>query len=175
MELEFGKKVKVGNFYILKYSKALKKAEQKKLRTASGIPEDIQKHLDRMSLPYIKVATVTDSWSVEFVIGMSFYNALDKVNVVMDGEGNRQLYGVEAKNIEAMLVAMFADTSVVGDYEYQKGKQELLSAFLERVSKEAVDNTNEEESAKALEEEAQKEEFKGNLLKVGDAVKELSN
>ncbi len=174
MELEFGKKVRVGNFYILKHSKSLTKSEQKKLRSASNIPEDVQKCLDRMSLPYIKVSTITDSWSVEFVIGMSFYNALNAVRVVMDGEGNRQLYGVEAKNIEAMLVAMFADTSVVGDYEYQKAKQELLSAFLERASKTAVENTDAADSQKAIDEEAAKIEEKERVVEIANAVQKIA-
>ena len=43
--LEFGKKVQVGNYYILKYSKSLSKAEVKRLRSAQNIPADIQKHL----------------------------------------------------------------------------------------------------------------------------------
>lgn len=175
MELEFGKKVKVGNFYILKYSKSLNKAEQKRLRSASNIPADVQKHLERASLPYIKVSTITNSWSVEFVMGMAFFNALNAVRVVMDDEGNRQLYGVEAKNIEAMLVAMFADTAVVGDFEYQTAKQKLLSEYLERASKEAVENTDTEDSAKALDEAAEREDLKGKVLKVGSAINEIAN
>lgn len=174
MELEFGKKVRVGNFYILKHSKSLTKKEQKLLRSASGIPADVQAHLDRMSLPYIKVATVTESWCIEFVMGMAFFNALNSVNVVMDGEGNRQLYGVEAKNIEAMIVSMFADTSVVGDFEYQKGKQELLSEFLERASKESVDNSDEKESAKALDDVAKMEETRGKIIKISEGAKGIS-
>lgn len=173
MKLEFGKKVRVGNFYILKHSKSLTKAEQKLLRSASGIPADIQKHLDRMSLPYIKIATVTESWSIEFVMGMAYFNALDDVNVVMDGDGNRQLYGVEAKNIEAMIVAMFADTSVVGDFEYQTGKQKLLSEYLERASKQAVDDTDEKESQKALDEVAEQEETRSKIIKISEGVKEI--
>ena len=152
MELEFGKKVRVGNYYILKHTKSLTKNEVKMLRAANNIPADVQKHLERASLPYIKVATVTDSWSVDFVIGTSMYDALDGVKVVTDGDGNRQLYGVEAKNVEATIVAMFADTTTVGDYEYQVEKQKLLVSYLDRASKaknEATDaGKNDEELAK---------------------------
>lgn len=174
MKLEFGKKVKVGNFYILKYSKSLTKTEQKRLRTANNIPTDVQKHLDRMSLPYIKVSTVTNSWSVEFVVGMAFFDALNAVNVVMDGEGNRQLYGVEAKNVEAMLVSMLADTSVVGDFEYQKAKQEILTAYLDRASKEAVKNTDEKESEKALDEVAEHEELRSQVAEMCKGVGKIA-
>lgn len=135
MELEFGKRVRVGNFYILKHSKSLTKSEQKTLRAAEKIPEEVQEHLSRASLPYIKVSTITDSWSVQFVCGTSMYNAINNLHIVMDGDGNRQLFGVEAKNTEAIFVAMFADTTTVGDFEYMKEKQKLLSAYLERESK----------------------------------------
>lgn len=179
MELEFGKKVSVGNYYILKHSKSLMKNEVKRLRTANNIPADVQKHLERASLPYIKVATVTDSWSIDFVIGTSMYDALDGVKVVMDGEGNRQLYGVEAKNVEATIVAMFADTTTVGDYEYQVEKQKLLGAYLDRASKaknEAADaGKGEEELAKesedAVQEVIDRDRHAETILEMGEQVR----
>lgn len=179
MELEFGKKVSVGNYYILKHSKSLTKNEVKRLRTANNIPADVQKHLERASMPYIKVATVTDSWSVDFVIGTSMYEALDTVKVVMDGEGNRQLYGVEAKNVEATIVAMFADTTTVGDYEYQVEKQKLLVAYLNRASKaknEAADaGKGEEELTKESEEAVQevidRDKHAETILEMGEQVR----
>ena len=179
MELEFGKKVSVGNYYILKHSKSLTKNEVKRLRTANNIPADVQKHLERASLPYIKVATVTDSWNVDFVMGTSMYDALDGVNVVMDGEGNRQLFGVEAKNVEATIVAMFADTTTVGDYEYQVEKQKLLAAYLDRASKaknEAADaGKSEEELAResddAVQEVIDRDKHAETILEMGEQVR----
>ncbi len=179
MELEFGKKVSVGNYYILKHTKSLTKNEVKRLRAANNIPADIQKHLERASLPYIKVATVTDSWSVDFVIGTSMYDALDSVKVVMDGDGNRQLYGVEAKNVEATIVAMFADTTTVGDYEYQVEKQKLLVAYLDRASKasnEAADTgkSDEEltkESDDAVQEVIDRDKHAATILEMGEQVR----
>ncbi len=179
MELDFGKKVSVGNYYILKHTKSLTKNEVKRLRAANNIPADIQKHLERASLPYIKVATVTDSWSVDFVIGTSMYDALDSVKVVMDGEGNRQLYGVEAKNVEATIVAMFADTTTVGDYEYQIEKQKLLVAYLDRASKarnEAADTgkSDEEltkESDDAVQEVVDRDKHAATILEMGEQVR----
>ena len=136
MKLEFGVRVKVGNYYILKYAKGLGKKELGRLRKASGIPKEVQKHLSQGStLPFIKVGTISGSWSVEYIIGTSMYDAIDALRIVVDEAGERQLYGVEAKNAEAMFVAMFADTTVVGDFEYQAGKQKLLSEYLDRASK----------------------------------------
>lgn len=125
----------VGNYTITKITKSLSRKQVKELRRISGIPEDIQKHLERASLPYIKVQTASGSWGVEYVIGTSMYNALDDVNVAVDSDGVRQLWGVERKNVEAMFVAMLADTTTVGDYEYQVAKQKLLQEYLDRASR----------------------------------------
>lgn len=153
MKLDFGVKVHVGNFYFLKYSKSLSKKELSVLRKALNIPQEIQKHLQRGSLPYIKVSTVTNSWSVDFVCGTTMYEALDALNIVMDDDGVRQLYGVEAKNTQAIFVAMLADTTTVGDYEYQVAKQKLLTEYLDRAGK----KLNEKQNAGKSEEELNKE------------------
>ncbi len=178
MEVEFGKKVKCGNFYILKHTKSLTKNEVKLLRSANKVPADVQKHLDRATLPYIKVATVTDSWSVDFVIGTSMYDAFNSLNVVVDGEGNRMLYGTEAKNAEATIVAMFADTTTVGDFEYQVEKQKLLTAYLERASKkmneQADEGKSEEELAKesddAVQEVIDRDKHAATILEMGEQI-----
>lgn len=179
MKLEFGVKVKVGNYYILKYAKGLGKKELSRLRNASGIPRKVQKHLDNGStLPFIKVGTISGSWSVEYIMGTSMYDAIDALRVVMDETGERQLYGVEAKNAEAMFVAMFADTTVVGDYEYQVAKQKLLSEYLDRASKKlnkkADAGKSEEELRKeseaAVEETAARETHAKTLLDMAEEI-----
>lgn len=156
MKLDFGVKVHVGNFYFLKYSKSLSKKELAVLRKALNIPKEIQKHLQRGSLPYIKVSTVSNSWSVEFVIGTTMYEAIDALNIVMDDDGVRQLYGVEMKNTQAIFVAMLADTTTVGDFEYQVAKQKLLTEYLDRAGKEL----NEKQDAGKSEEELKQESDK---------------
>jgi len=171
-------KISVGNYYILKHNKSLTKSEVKKLRSAQGIPADIQKHLQRASLPYIKVSTVTDSWSVEFVIGMKMYELLDDVHPVYDGEGNRLLYGDEMNAFEHMFVQMMTDTTLIGDVEYRKGKLELQKAYLERESKrlnETADagKTEEElrkESDEAVDEVMEREKHAATILEMGKQV-----
>lgn len=153
MKLEYGVKVHVGNFYFLKYSKSLSKADLSVLRKSLNIPEEVKKHLQRGSLPYIKVCTVSGSWGVEFVIGTTMYEALDNLKVVMDDKGVRQLYGVEGKNTEAIFVAMLADTTTIGDFDYQVAKQKLLHEYLDRASK----ILNEKSDAGKGEEELRKE------------------
>lgn len=153
MKLEFGKKVIVGNYYVLKYGKNLSKSELKELRNKDRVPREVRDCLQRRTLPYIKVGTTSGSWAVEFVMGTTMYNALDALHVVVDDEGVRQLYGVEKKNTEAIFVSMMADTTTVGDYEYQVAKMKLLSEYLNRASK----KKNEEADAGKSEDELKKE------------------
>ena len=159
MKIEFGVPVHVGNYVIKKYNRSLGRKELAELRRISGIPADVAKSLERGRLPYIKVSTASGSWGVEFVIGTSMYEALDKLNVVFDDAGTRQLCGVEARNAEAMFVGMLADTTTVGDYEYQVAKQKLLSEYLDRASKarnaKSNEGKDEQELAKENEEAAQ--------------------
>ena len=159
MKIEFGVPVHVGNYVIKKYNRTLGRKELAELRRISGIPENVAKSLERGRLPFIKVSTASGSWGVEFVIGPFMYEALDNLNVVFDDEGRRQLCGVEAKNAEAMFVGMLADTTTVGDFEYQVAKQKLLSEYLDRASKarnaKADEGKTEEQKAKESEEAAQ--------------------
>ena len=154
MKIEFGVPVHVGNYVIKKYNRTLGRKELAELRRISGIPADVAKSLERGRLPFIKVSTASGSWGVEFVIGTSMYEALDNLNVVFDDAGRRQLCGVEARNAEAMFVGMLADTTTVGDYEYQVAKQKLLSEYLDRASKarNAKDDEGKTEEQKAKEE-----------------------
>jgi hypothetical protein len=183
MQLEFGKKVSVGNYVILKYSKNLSKSEVQKLRESEKAPRDAFKYLSRGTLPYIKVSTVSGSWAVEFVIGTPMYEALDNLHIVMDDEGARQLYGVEKKNTEAIFVSMLADTTTVGDYEYKVAKMKLLSEYLERASKkrneqEDAGKSEEEqckESEEAVQQELDKTEYADTLNKVGEKIKEAES
>ena len=135
MKLEFGRPVAVGNYTVTKINRTLSGKQVKALRMQSNVPAEAAKWLERAKLPYIRVSTSSGSWSVEFVIGTTMYNAIDSMNVVMDADGNRMAYGIEGKNMEAMFVAMFADTTVVGDFEYQVAKQKLLHEYLDRASK----------------------------------------
>ena len=180
MELEFGKKVTCGNYYILKKSKSLSKKEMKSLRSASNIPNDVAKHLQRGSLPYIKVSTLTESWSVEFVVGMTMYAFIDAVNVVTDADGNRQLYGEEKNTMEHIFVQMMADTTLVGDKEYRLGKLKLQKEFFERESKklneEADKGKTEEalvkESEEAVQEIIDRDNHAAKILEIGNEAKE---
>lgn len=159
MRLEFGRPVAVGNYTVTKINRTLSGRQVKALRMQSNVPEEAAKWLERAKLPYIKVSTSSGSWSVEFVIGTTMYNAIDSVNVVMDADGNRTVIGTEGRNMEAMFVAMLADTTTVGDFEYQVAKQKLLQEYLDRASKarnaKEDEGKSEEQIAKENEEASQ--------------------
>lgn len=159
MRLEFGRPVAVGNYTVTKINRTLSGRQVKALRMQSNVPEEAAKWLERAKLPYIKVSTSSGSWSVEFVIGTTMYNAIDSVNVVMDADGNRMVVGTEGRNMEAIFVAMLADTTTVGDFEYQVAKQKLLQEYLDRASKarnaKSDEGKTDEELAKENDEAAQ--------------------
>ena len=67
MALPFGKTIKTRHFTVLKFSKSLSKKEVASLR--EDIPSEIKKHLQRGSLPFIKIAKISGTWGVEYSIG----------------------------------------------------------------------------------------------------------
>lgn len=134
MRLPFGKKVMCGNFYVQKHTRALSSKELKRLRKAEGIPEDIQKHLSRGVLPYITVGTVTDSWKVSFVIGMTTFAAIDEIPVAVDGDKNYTYYGNGRINLGNIINHWFATTSTVGDELYQAQSITAMQDYLARMS-----------------------------------------
>jgi hypothetical protein len=173
MELPFGKRVTLGNYVILKYSKTLSKKDLKMLRKAQGIPDEIQKHLNRGSLPYILISTVSGSWSIEWCIGMGMYNAINEIPVAKDGDGNIVYYGNGYHNLYTLINNWFCYTTTVGDFEYQQATSKAMSEYLERAYKAKAEPTAEEvaESEKAADEAFEMET--GHA--VGDDIAETKN
>lgn len=137
MILPAGRKVRIGNYEVLKYSRSLGKKELKKLRegVTDKLPASVMENLQRGVLPYIKISTISGSWSVEFVVGTMMYEAINEIPVAQDGDGNLTYYGNQYANLYHTINAMLADTTTVGDAEYQIAKQKLLHDYLERATK----------------------------------------
>lgn len=170
MKLPFGKKVMLGGFYVLKHTKALSSAEVKKLRNAKGIPADVQKHLERKALPYITVSTLTNSWRIEFVIGMGVYEAIDEIPVAIDGEGVYTYYGNARTNLGNIINGWFAYTSTAGDEQYQGDVIKAMQDYLARSSEANKEPLSDEENEKVLEEELGKENHKATLKSMSDEL-----
>lgn len=167
--LELGKIYHAGNFIIKKFTRALTKKQMLQLRDAMNIPRDIQKRLGRNGMQFIKASTISGSWSVEWVFGMSLFQAIDEMPVNENGE----FYGTSLDNLTMILTCMFADTSVVGDMEYMAKKQKLMHEYFKRAAKKG-ELTEEEvkECEEAADEVLRNEQHKETLLKMGKEVED---
>lgn len=165
--LEFGKIYRAGNFTIKKFTRTLTSKQVRQLRDENHLPREVQRELRRVGLPFIKASTVSGSWSVEWVFGMSFFEAIDEMPVNKNGE----FYGTALDNLTMILTCMFADTSVVGDMEYMAKKQELMHEYFKRAAKKG-ELTEEEvkECEEAADEVLRNEQHKETLLKMGKEV-----
>ena len=85
--MEFGKKIFVGNFVLMKKTRALSKREMKALRDLEKIPEDKRKILSRGTVPYIRVRDVGGGWSLEVSLEHTMFDALDALTIVRAGLG----------------------------------------------------------------------------------------
>lgn len=167
--LELGKIYHAGNFIIKKFTRTLTGKQMRQLRDSMNIPKDIQKELQREGLQFIKASTISGSWSIEWVYGMSFFKAIDEMPINENGE----FYGTSLDNLTMILTCMFADTSVVGDMEYMAKKQELMHEYLKRAAKTGEPTEEEEkEFEEAADEVLRNEQHKETLLKMGKEVED---
>lgn len=168
--LPFGKKMRVMNFTLLKYGKSLRGDEVKALRKQQGIPEEVQKHLKRGVLPYIKVETLSGDWSCEWICSSTIYNYIDS-RKFENKDGKFVLTEDTVKALHNLFVLMYADCTVFGDKEYQEAKARALEAYMERVGK--MKPVTDEENQKELDALKAEEQAKENLAEMAkEAAKE---
>ena len=166
--LPFGKKIRVRNFTVLKYTKALKSSELRELRHAQGIPPEVQKHLQRGGLPYIKVQTLAENWSVEFVCGSVMYAYIDTRQMMTEEGHGLELTEDSVNALHNLFVMMYADCTVFGDTEYLERKAKNLQDYMNRRKAAEVSKADDD---KILEELKIEEETKENILEM---AKDLS-
>lgn len=159
--LPFGKKIRVRNFTVLKYTKSLKSSELKQLRHAQGIPPEVQKHLQRGGLPYIKVQTLSENWGVEFICGSTMYKYIDTRQMMTEDGHENELTEDSVNALHNLFVMMFADCTVFGDTEYFERKAKILQEYMNRTKAKEV---KKEDDDKTLEELKIEEEAKANIL-----------
>lgn len=175
MALPFGKTIKTRHFTVLKFSKSLSKKEVASLR--EDIPAEIKKHLQRGSLPFIKISDIAGTWGVEFSVGTSMYSMLDVCVPVVVGDH----YEYSKDNgdiIEAVAQLMYADTSLPGDAEYIAGKLKLRNEYLAREAAKrnaAADEGKTEEqlrkeSDEAVQEVIDRDEHAATILEMGEHI-----
>lgn len=172
MTLPFGKNVSVGNYVVVKKSRSLSKREVKILRDQQGIPAEVQKNLQRGSLPVIVVQSVSGSWSVSFVCGMSVYALLDNElpKAVSQEEDPQEDYnGTRITDFAHLFNMWYMDTCVVGDPSYQEDKAKAFKAMMER--QKAVELSKEEDD-KILDEVKAEEDAKATILDMSAKLNE---
>lgn len=137
--MEFGKKYRVGNYYMIKVNRSLSGLEQAELR--SYLPDELKKDLHRRSLPYIRISTVSGSWAIEFSLFERVFQALDGATAeeLRDGE--------TLSLLDALFTGFHVDTTIMGDREYNQAKSAALQSFLERKASEMKPETEEDKKA----------------------------
>lgn len=173
--LPFGKIVKTRHFTVLKFSKSLSKKEVSSLR--EDIPAEIKKHLQRASLPFIKISNIAGTWGIEYSIGTSMYAALDECVPVAVGD-HYEFSKDDGNIIEAFAQLMYADTSLPGDAEYTAGKLKLRDEYIARESarlnaadKGKTEEQLRKESDEAVQEVIDREKHASTLLDMAEQLK----
>jgi hypothetical protein len=164
--MPFGKRLKCGNFLVLKYTRTLSKGEMKTLRDTMGIPQDMRKYLHRGGLPYIRVEALTGIWAIEFCCNTQMFMTIDQLlPVAIDAANNDEEAETTVADFAHLFALMMTDTMVIGDGEYQKAKAEAMRDLIDRQKPLEGDD-------KEILEEMQKEEEA--LAAVVDMAKEVS-
>lgn len=146
--LPFGKKIQIGNYTVLKYTKSLTKAQMKQLRDDKDIHPEVRKQLQRSGLPFIKVEALSQIWSVEFCCNTGVYLCLDRVlpqAILAEQEGRKPEFDSVA-DFAHLFGMWMTDTCVQGDSIYQADKANALKALMERQAASRKAETKEEKA-----------------------------
>ena len=175
--LPFGKKIQVGNYTVLKYTKTLTKNQLKQIRESKDIAPEVQKQLSRAGLPYIKVEAISQIWAIEFCCNTGVYLFIDRVlPLALLAEQEKRKPEFESIADFAHLFGMWmTDTCVQGDSIYYADKGNALKALIERQKASANKEETPEEKAdddKVLDEVKKDEEAKATIVDMAQHVKE---
>ena len=173
--LPFGKKVQVGNYTVLKYTKTLSGRELKKLRESKDIAPEIRKQLSRSGLPFIKVEAVSGIWAVEFCCNTAVYMFIDRglPLAILADAGKREPKYEGIADYAHLFGMWMTDTCVQGDSIYYADKGKALQALIERQKATAEKKETAEEKAaddKVLEELKKDEEAKATIISMANDI-----
>lgn len=169
--LEFGKKYRVGNFFVFKYNKVLRKSEVAELRMQMGIPKEEWKKLQRSQLPFLKIEAVSGVWAVEFCCNTSIYQFIDQLlsPAIEAYKAGVKLESNDLASFAHMFNHMYMDTVILGDGIYHADKANALKAFMERQKAAEV---SEEQEKETLEDLQADEEAKATIVDMAQKIKE---
>lgn len=156
--LPFGKKLRCGNFFVEKVSRALSKSEAKALKKEllAKMPKGY-KGAQRASLPVIRCSDIAGVWRIEWGVSSAMFHVFDNFEwVYFNGD-----YVIKDETCKRLLTMLFCDTTVLGDKEYVEARVKAMNDFINRVK---INETDDEEEKNTLE-----------VLKALQTVKEASD
>lgn len=143
--LPFGKRLRCGNFYVEKVSRALSKAEMKALR--DELP--MYKGRQRTAMPVIRVSDLQGMWRIEYAVASAMFHIFDSFAWdFFDGA-----YFITDDTCKRLVTMLFCDTTVLGDAEYVSDRVKALNGFTARVKAPEISDEDDErivETLKAL-------------------------
>ena len=125
--IPFGKKIRVGNYELVKVSKSLNKEMQRQLRDAMGVPDEYRKHLSRGTLPCIIMSDISGSVSVSWMPNMIVFAFIEDC---FDDGGN--IKPDMKPSLTTMLTPVYGDVSVIGDKQFIDEKVASFNALMQR-------------------------------------------
>ena len=175
--LPFGKEVRIGNYKVLKFTKALSKSQLKGLRADENVPDKIKKQFSRAGIPYIKVEAISGIFSLTFCFNTQVFRWLDYcIPVALEAHEKGETL---AQNSLADILHVFGmwvtDVCTTGDQKYYEDKANALKALIERQKSIAGAVETPEEKAeddKILEEVKADEEAKAKLVEMAKEVED---
>lgn len=153
--IPFGKKIRVGNFYVLKTSRAVGRKELAAMRRERGIADEVAKKLGHQGMPQITVGDIAGGWSVTYGPTMQVYVFLDSLSVSEDGSLGR----AESESLRNLVMLVYMGSTILGDKELNLARVRIHDEFVERMSAKTGDGETAEEKAaddKVTEEEARR-------------------
>ena len=173
--LPFGKKIQVGNYTVLKYTKTLTKQQLKSIREDKDIHPEVRRQLTRAGLPYIKVEAISMIWSVEFCCNTGVFMHIDRILplALLAAQKGREPEYESIADFAHLFGMWMTDTCAQGDSIYYADKGKALQAYLERQAalKSAKETPEEKaEDDKILEEVKADEEAKANIIDMAQNI-----
>lgn len=126
----------MGNYTVIKRVRALNRKELGELRLQAGIPKDVHRHLQRGGLPYITVQTVSGSWSMFWVCGLSVYAFIDTQLPRALAQQEDPVEGYDGSTVADFahwFNMLYTDANVLGDAQFQEDKARAFKAYMGRV------------------------------------------
>lgn len=145
--LPFGKKLRCGNFFVEKVSRALSKQEAKSLKKEwlSKMPKGY-KGAQRASLPVIRCFDIGGVWRIEWGIASAMFHIFDNFDWDFFDGG----YFIKDETCNRLLTMLFCDTTVLGDREYVEARVKAMNDFVGRVKAPEVSDGEEQDTLEAL-------------------------